>query len=94
MEGAVNINFTKQSVKDKFKNPVFLGYSVPLASGKNKCIIDSVQCKNSEEFFNEEYSDFGIGNQHSDSDFHLQTYMSSGGGGQPGMIAVVQSKDA
>ncbi|ACJ27730.1 hypothetical protein swp_0924 [Shewanella piezotolerans WP3] len=92
MEGAVKLDFTKQSVKEKFKKPVFLGYSVPLASGKNKCIIDSVQCNSSKDFFEQEYSDFGIGNQLSDADFHLQTYMSSGSGGQPGMIAVVQSK--
>lgn len=88
VEGAIKFLFDKKS--ETFPNGVYLGFSVPLAQGKNAGYISSDSFKSPEDFFKSKYNEFELKTQKEDSSKLLQCRIDRGSGGEPAMIAVIQ----
>lgn len=89
MEGALKMEFENSNT---FTNGVFLGYSVPLAQGKNNCLISYDKYNNAKDFFDKNQSHFNQGDIEEDNSKYVQTFMSSPKGGDICMISVVKEK--
>ena len=88
VEGALKFTFENNSTS--FPNGVYLGFSVPLAQGKNAGFISWDSYNSPEDFFKKKYDKFGLNIQQKDSSKLIQCRIDKDGGGEPAMIAIIQ----
>lgn len=78
VEGAFKFEFLNGN--ERFPNGVYLGFSVPLSSGKNKCYISWDNFSSPHEFYDENYGDFITDYTKSDSERVIHVCLNSSGG--------------
>lgn len=86
--GACKLEFSKPTY---FPNGVYLGFKTPLAKGDNAGFITAKKYNDAEDFYNKT-EDFKLETFEDTDKYHLQACVNSESGGEPVMIAIIQSK--
>lgn len=87
--GACKLEF---STTTNFPNGVHLGFSTPLAQGDNCGYITAEKYDNAQDFYKKKSGDFQLEKFEDNNNYHLQSCVNSTSGGEPVMIAVIQTK--
>lgn len=90
VEGACKLEFENGSAL--FPNGVYIGFSVPLASGDNSGYISWDAYSGAKDFLNKNYGKFCLTHKQEDSTRLIQSRVNRPDGGEPIMVAVVQDK--
>ena len=86
--GACKLEFSKPTY---FPDGVYLGFKTPLAQGDNAGFITAKKYNNAEDFY-EKSGSFKLETFEDTDKYHLQACVNSESGGEPVMIAIIQSK--
>lgn len=86
--GACKLEFSKTTY---FPNGVYLGFKTPLAQGDNAGFITAKKYDSAEDFYKKS-GKFQLETFEEGDKYHLQACVNSTSGGEPVMIAVIQSK--
>ena len=87
--GACKLEFSKTTY---FLDGVYLGFSTPLAQGDNCGYITAEKYDSAKDFYKKKNSDFQLEKFEDNENYHLQSCVNSTSGGEPVMIAVIQTK--